>query len=215
MEITEVRVKLLSSGPDKLRAFCSLTVDNAFVIRDLKVIAGSRGYFVAMPSRKLTDRCPQCDGHNHLRARFCHDCGARLPEDRAGKDEMGRARLHVDIAHPINSACRDLIQRKVLAAFHREMDGARQSGYVPEPALANDHDAGKVVDQDLADLVEDARAQEAANTLKELPPPPRFRKNLLTSPARPGPPQSREVDHHHHHHPLARPGPPQRGPQRG
>ncbi len=141
MEITEVRVKLVRSGPDKLHAFCSLTVDNAFVIRDLKVIEGSRGYFVAMPSRKLTDRCPRCDGKNHLRARFCNDCGARLPEDRAEKDEIGRARLHVDIAHPINSACRDLIQRKVLAAFHKEMDGAKQSGYAPEqPALADDNE---------------------------------------------------------------------------
>jgi len=127
MEITEARVKLVKSGPDKLQAFCSLTIDNSFVIRDLKVIEGSRGYFVAMPSRKLTDRCPRCDGKNHLRARFCNDCGARLPEDRAEKDEMGRARLHVDIAHPINSACRDLIQDKVLKAFHNEMESVKQA----------------------------------------------------------------------------------------
>jgi stage V sporulation protein G len=131
MEVSEVRVKLVRSGPDKLQAFCSVTIDNAFVVRDLKVIEGSRGYFVAMPSRKLSDRCPRCDGKNHLRARFCNDCGARLPEDRAEKDPTGRARLHVDIAHPINSYCRDMIQKKVLAAFNEEMSRAKQPGYMP------------------------------------------------------------------------------------
>lgn len=147
MEISEVRVKLVRSGPDKLHAFCSLTVDNSFVIRDLKVIEGSRGYFVAMPSRKLTDRCPRCDGKNHLRARFCNDCGARLPEDRAEKDEMGRARLHVDIAHPINSVCRDLIQKKVLSAFREEMDRARRPGYVSVPDADDDGETVNEADE--------------------------------------------------------------------
>ena len=60
MEITEVRIKLTSANNDKLRAFCSITLDNDFVIRDLKVIEGAKGPFVAMPSRKLTERCPRC-----------------------------------------------------------------------------------------------------------------------------------------------------------
>jgi stage V sporulation protein G len=89
-----------------------------------------------MPSRKLTDRCPRCDGKNHLRARFCNDCGARLPEDRAEKDMNGRAKLHVDIAHPINSMCRDEIQKRVLAAFKEEMEHVKQPDY--EPAINED-----------------------------------------------------------------------------
>ncbi|HAL14792.1 MAG TPA: stage V sporulation protein G, partial [Planctomycetaceae bacterium] len=54
MKITEVRVKLMDYPDDRLQAFCSVTFDNCFVIRDLKIIEGSNGPFVAMPSRKLT-----------------------------------------------------------------------------------------------------------------------------------------------------------------
>ena len=149
MEINEVRVKLVSSGHDKLQAFCSITIDGCFVIRDLKIIEGSKGYFVAMPGRKLTDRCPRCDGKNHLRARFCNDCGARLPEDRAEKDSYGKARLHVDIAHPINSACRLKIQEKVLAAFREELRKSREPDY--DPLGEEDYD-GDYEDEEIESL---------------------------------------------------------------
>jgi stage V sporulation protein G len=58
MKITEVRVKLLDNQPDKLRGFASITINNAMVVRDLKIIEGTNGLFIAMPSRKLCDRCP-------------------------------------------------------------------------------------------------------------------------------------------------------------
>ena len=85
MVITEVRIKLMdgSNENERLQAFCSVTFDNAYVVRDLKIIEGTKGSFVAMPSRKLTDRCPQCSCKNHLRARYCNNCGGRLDEDRA------------------------------------------------------------------------------------------------------------------------------------
>src|SRR5207237_9594274 len=104
--ITEVRIKLVEENNERLQAFCSVTFDNAFVVRDLKIIEGTKGYFVAMPSRKLTDRCGGCGCKNHLRARFCNSCGHKLDENRAFRDADGRAKLHADIAHPINSACR-------------------------------------------------------------------------------------------------------------
>ncbi len=63
MNITEIRVKLVGGNAERLRAFCSMTLDGDFVIRDLKVIDGTNGPFVAMPSRKLTDRCPKCGGN--------------------------------------------------------------------------------------------------------------------------------------------------------
>lgn len=50
MEITEVRVTLKDEV--KLKAFASITFDNCFVLRGLKVISGSQGYFVSMPSRR-------------------------------------------------------------------------------------------------------------------------------------------------------------------
>ncbi len=53
MDITEVRISLRSDA--KLKAFASITLDNCFVIRGLKIIKGASGIFVAMPSRKRKD----------------------------------------------------------------------------------------------------------------------------------------------------------------
>lgn len=130
MDITEVRIKLMEDPQERLQAFCSITFDHCFVIRDLKIIEGAKGSFVAMPSRKLTDRCPRCNTKNQLRALYCNQCGVHLLDDRAGKDSDGRAKLYADIAHPINSRCRELIQKKVMEAFHEEQIKARQPGYV-------------------------------------------------------------------------------------
>ncbi len=130
MEITEVRIKLMDDPNDRLQGFCSITFDGCFVIRDLKIIQGAKGAFVAMPSRKLTDRCGDCGAKNHLRAAFCNECGAELEPDRAVKDGDGRAKLYADIAHPINSRCRDMIQTRVLEAFENEKVLAKKPGYI-------------------------------------------------------------------------------------
>lgn len=53
MDITEVRV--FPVNEDKLKAFASVTFDGCFVIRDLKIIDGASGFFVAMPSKKMKD----------------------------------------------------------------------------------------------------------------------------------------------------------------
>ncbi|MEX0586367.1 MAG: SpoVG family protein [Pirellulales bacterium] len=130
MEITEVRIKLMEEDTaERLKAFCSITFDNAFVIRDLKIIEGSNGPFVAMPSRKLTAHCPNCHYKNHLRASFCNQCARRMGEARIMKDEEGRAKLYADIAHPINSECRDMIQRRVVQEFYLEIERSKQAGY--------------------------------------------------------------------------------------
>lgn len=130
MDITEVRIKLMEPGQEeRLLAFCSITFDQSFVIRDLKIIRGTKGYFVAMPSRKLTDRCRSCGGKNQLRASYCNYCGQQLNENRSFKQPDGKAKLYSDIAHPINSECRDLIQQKVLEAYENELVLAKQPGY--------------------------------------------------------------------------------------
>ncbi len=54
MEITEVRVSPIQ-GDEKLKAFATVIFDDAFVVRDLKIISGQKGLFVAMPSRKMKD----------------------------------------------------------------------------------------------------------------------------------------------------------------
>lgn len=140
MNITEIRIKLLLSQRDKLRGFASITVDDCLVVRDIKIIEGGRGLFVAMPSRKLCDRCPACAAKNHIRARFCNDCGARLAEGRGDLDERGRPRLYADIAHPINQDARERVQNAVTQSFHEELERSKQEGYVAKSFDDLDYD---------------------------------------------------------------------------
>ncbi|MDA7861750.1 SpoVG family protein [Mariniblastus sp.] len=129
MEITEVRIKLIESAEDRLRGFCSVTFDDCFVVRDLKIIEGNNGPFVAMPSRKLTSNCYKCRSKNHLRASFCNQCGSQLKSDHIEHDSGGRAKLYADIAHPVNARCREMIQKRVIKELNHETELASQPGY--------------------------------------------------------------------------------------
>ena len=80
MEITDVRVRKIAKE-GKMKAIVSITLDEEFVVHDIKVIEGEKGLFIAMPSRKAAD---------------------------------GEYR---DIAHPINSGTRDMIQGIVLERY--------------------------------------------------------------------------------------------------
>lgn len=53
MKITEIRIHLM--GEERLKAFATVTFDDAFVVRNMKIVAGTKGIFVCMPSRKLPD----------------------------------------------------------------------------------------------------------------------------------------------------------------
>jgi stage V sporulation protein G len=64
-----------------------------------------------------------------------------LNEDRLIKDEDGRAKLYADIAHPINSACREMIQQRVIREFQTELERAKLPGY---RSRYDDYDAGDV-----------------------------------------------------------------------
>lgn len=129
MEITEVRIFLKEGQDKKLKAYATLTFDNQFVVRNVKVIEGNKGFFVAMPSRKLKESCPKCGYKNVVRSRFCNQCGANLgdsqrssraPETAAGTSEEARQSEHKDIAHPITLEFREYIQKKVLEAYEVE-----------------------------------------------------------------------------------------------
>jgi len=83
MEITEVRV--FPVNEEKLKAYVTITIDGCFVVRDLKVINGNNGLFVAMPSKKRKDG------------------------------------TFKDTAHPVNNETREMIEKKVLAAYEEEL----------------------------------------------------------------------------------------------
>ncbi len=80
MKVTDVRVRRVAKE-GKMKAIVSITLDEEFVVHDIKVIEGEKGLFIAMPSRKAAD---------------------------------GEYR---DIAHPINSGTRDMIQGIVLERY--------------------------------------------------------------------------------------------------
>jgi len=61
VEITEVRIILRDE--EKLKGFANVTFDNAMVVRGMKIIAGSKGFFLSMPSRKRPDGTHQDVAH--------------------------------------------------------------------------------------------------------------------------------------------------------
>jgi len=125
MEITEVRIFLKEGQDRKLKAYATITFDKSFVVRNAKIIEGTKGLFVAMPSRRLKESCPKCHFKNVVRSRFCNQCGASLPayveqKPVAPSDKGEKQSEHRDIAHPMTSDFRDYIQKKVLAAYGEE-----------------------------------------------------------------------------------------------
>ena len=116
MRITNVEIKLPDHKRDNsLRAFATITFDDCFVVRELKIIESKGRQFVSMPDRKLKDHCPECDHKNELLASFCGRCGAKLDQYR------GDGHLHADVAHPITQECRAMIETAVLAAYRERV----------------------------------------------------------------------------------------------
>lgn len=126
MELTDVRIKLVEDPRSPVLAYCFIVFDQSFVVRDIKLIERQGRRFVAMPSRKRTIRCEKCTGKNDVQSRYCMACGQKIPET------SGRAqgRTFTDVAHPITSAFRQLIQQRVFEAFERERELAEQPDYV-------------------------------------------------------------------------------------
>ena len=123
MEITEVRIILKDSQDKKLKAYATVTFDNVFVVRDIKVIQGSSGLFIAMPSRKVKHACPKCAFKNELRSKYCNQCASLLPPEANPQraEEMPSSQAeHRDIAHPITQVFREQLQKKVLEVYAQE-----------------------------------------------------------------------------------------------
>ena len=84
MQITDVRIRKIEKE-GKMKAVVSITIDDEFVIHDIKIIEGEKGMFIAMPSRKTAE----------------------------GE--------YKDIAHPIKSSTRELIQNLILQKYNEEL----------------------------------------------------------------------------------------------
>ncbi|MEW5758747.1 MAG: septation protein SpoVG family protein [Candidatus Omnitrophota bacterium] len=120
MEITEVRIFPRESQDKKLRAYATVTFDSAFVVRNIKVIQGTSGLFIAMPSRKVKQPCSKCGFRNESRSKFCNQCGAQLPQMQRPVSVSDTESEHKDICHPITQTFREYLQKKVIDAFEKE-----------------------------------------------------------------------------------------------
>ena len=85
MKISDVRIRLVNKEDNKLKAVASITIDDCFVIHDIKVIEATDGAFIAMPSRKTNDGD------------------------------------YKDIAHPLDTATRDILKKAILTAYYDEL----------------------------------------------------------------------------------------------
>ena len=123
MEITEVKIFLKDSPDKKLKAYATVTFDNAFVVRNIKVIEGTNGLFIAMPSRKIRQSCHKCNFKNEIRSKYCNQCGAQLLSSSRPQTQetINNTQLeHKDIAHPVTQAFREYLQKKVLDGYEQE-----------------------------------------------------------------------------------------------
>lgn len=121
MEITEVRIKLSNRTGNRVKAFATITLDNAFVVRDMRIIEGRNSLFVAMPSRPLKEPCPKCGYRNPVRGKYCAGCGGELPVS-VSTTEVDDKSLHRDVAHPITQEMRDYIHNKIIEAYKLELE---------------------------------------------------------------------------------------------
>ena len=137
MRVTDVQIRLAEDPRSKLKAFCRVTFDDSIVVHDIKIIDSASGIFIAMPSRRLMDRCPDCGAKNHLGARFCNECGGELPDlDRRDRNS---SRLHSDVVHPINTSSREALEKTILAEFDAVLRRSREKRHRPEGSF----DAGE------------------------------------------------------------------------
>ena len=120
MEITEIRVFPKEGQDKKLKAYTTVTFDDSFVVRNIKVIQGSTGLFIAMPSRKMKNSCSKCNFKNEIGSKFCNHCGALIQPGSQENASDAKAE-HRDIAHPITQAFREYLQIKVLEAYQKEV----------------------------------------------------------------------------------------------
>lgn len=131
MEITEIRVFLKEGQDKKLKGYATVTFDDVFVVRNIKVIQGSTGLFIAMPSRKLKSACPKCSFKNEAGSKFCNKCGGTLPVQEKPVTPIDMAVTeseHRDIAHPVTQQFREYLQKKILDAYQKEVMNPSKAG---------------------------------------------------------------------------------------
>jgi len=165
VQITEIRVKFANHEADRLKAYCSVTFDEEFVVRDVRIVDGTNGLFVAMPSRKLCTACPRCNHKNPSLAKFCSDCGARVPAQPPTNEAGQRTKLHRDIAHPITPAFRQSLHQAIIEAYQLECERAKDPNYDSEAVESEEPEALEAVVEEV--IVEEPAEEEEDDGVTE------------------------------------------------
>jgi len=121
MEITEIRVFPKEGQDKKLKAYITVTFDEVFVIRNIKIIQGSNGLFIAMPSRKMKNACLKCNFKNEVGSKYCNHCGGQVLLENDQRVSLQAKTEHRDIAHPITQQFREYLQSKILETYKKEV----------------------------------------------------------------------------------------------
>ena len=141
MEITDVQVNLCAGTEDRLKAYCAVVFDNSFVVHNVRVIEKADGLLIAMPSRKLTAKCPSCQYKNPIDTSFCGNCGSHLRDEATIKRLQRDTKIHFDVAHPINPHCRQQIETAVTSAYLAAVsDGGKADSARPRYHQGDDLD---------------------------------------------------------------------------
>ncbi len=119
MTITECRCTLVNDG--RMLALASVVFDHCFVINSMRVIDGSKGLFVAMPDRPLTDNCPRCRCRNSILSNYCNRCGDILPKKPLPLTPSGGVQATIDVCYPITQVMRKLLEKTVLETYRSKM----------------------------------------------------------------------------------------------
>jgi len=120
MEITEIRIFSKEGRDKKLKAYVTVTFDNVFVVRNIKIIQGSESLFIAMPSTKSKVVCQECRSRNETGNKFCSHCGILIKAENTSLGYSDSKSEHRDIAHPITQQFRKYLQKEVLEAYEKE-----------------------------------------------------------------------------------------------
>lgn len=114
MEI-RVEMTLVENGNGPLKAYCTLMLNQSFVVKDVRLIETPKGLTVAMPSRWRTKRCERCHEKNSVVSRYCNQCGVALTQLPPSETSRGR----IDLIHPVSPEARQKIENTVIQHYHK------------------------------------------------------------------------------------------------
>ena len=124
MKVTQVKIKsLIPTGA--VACYASIVLDEVLKIEDLRLVRHGGAFVVAMPDRKMTDRCPECGKKNAVFDLYCGRCGNPRGEARQALqhdgspllDSRGRPKTRQDLVYPLDYSLRRAITEAVVSAY--------------------------------------------------------------------------------------------------